>query len=628
MKLSPLTGGRVARLLLLLPLLAVLSCAGGRSGGAATAQRLAAARPEAARLAADVAWLADDAREGRRAGTAGERAAAEWLGARFAALGLEPAGEDGGWFQEFPVPLPARDGGGSSLTYAHLRAVGPRDVVPLFCSAGGEAEGTLLFAGFGIEDPEVGWRDYGDAPDAARDSVVLVVRGTPAAAAESEGERERELAARGGLFTKVMTAKHKGARAVLVAQHPSRAHEPLPPFDPGAGARAGIPALFVSVTTAEQICPGFRERVAALDALTRREGAPEPIEEGTGPGGPFEGHGPRARVVADVHRETGTARNVLARLPGRSPRTVCVGAHYDHLGRGGPGSLDRSALGEIHNGADDNASGVAVVLELARLLAAGPPPEGDVLFALWSGEELGLLGSEHWCEHPTVPLERVVGYVNLDMVGRAGDRELAVLGAGCSPAFAGWLGPAGRAADLELTVDASPFGVGGSDHQSFIRRKIPALHLFSGMHDDYHRPSDDAERFEAEGAARVTALALDLVRRMLAAEDLPFDEAAAKEPPAQGGRRGFGVQFGSRPSYTFPGPGMKLDGTTPDSPAERAGLLAGDVIVRIDDVEIEDIHDFVYVLRIHKPGDVLEVHFLRGGEPHETVVTLESREAE
>lgn len=611
--LLPTPPGALARRLAPLLPLALAACAGPDPAPSASAA--AWARPQAARLAADVTWLAADAREGRRAGTAGERAAGDWLAARLAGIGLEPAGEEGSWFQPFSVPLPARDGGGSRLVQGDEVLDGPQALVPLFCSAGGKAQGPLIFAGYGIEDEALGWRDFGGAAEAARGAVVLVVRGAPAAAAQGDGERERELAARGGLFTKVMAAKHHGAGAVLVAQHPSRESEPLPRFDAGAGGRAGIPALLLSVAAAERLCPDFRARVAALDALTRHEGAPATLA-------------PNVRVVADVLRESGTARNVLARLPGRTRRTVVVGAHYDHLGRGGPGSLDRSALGQIHNGADDNASGVAVVLEVARSLAAGPSPEGDVLFALWSGEELGLLGSEWWCEHPTVPLDRVVGYVNLDMVGRAGDRRLVVLGAGCSPAFGAWLGPAGRAADLLLEVDASPYGVGGSDHQSFVRRKIPALHLFSGIHDDYHRPSDDAERFEAYGAQRVAALTLDLVQRMLAAEALPFDEEAAREPPAEGGRRGFSVRFGSRPSYTFSGPGMKLDGTTPDSPAERAGLLAGDVIVRVGGVEIGDVHDFVYVLRTHKPGDVLEVRFVRNGEEHKTVVTLESREME
>jgi hypothetical protein len=305
-----------------------------------------------------------------------------------------------------------------------------------------------------------------------------------------------------------------------------------------------------------------------------------------------------------------------------------VGAHFDHLGHGGPGSLDPAAHGQIHNGADDNASGVAVVLEVARELERrGDPPAGDVLIALWSGEELGLLGSEHWCAQPTVPLDEIAANLNLDMVGRANSGELTVLGAGTSPAFAAWMGPAGEHAGLTLEVSLSASGLGGSDHQSFVNHGIPALHLFSGLHEDYHRPSDDSERFEAEGAAKVATLTLDLLGRIQAAGELPFTKPVEEEQ--EGNRpRGFSVRFGTVPDYAYDGKGLLLSGTSPGSPAELAGMIAGDLLVRIDDVDIETIHDFVYVLQIHKPGDVVRAHYLRDGEERTALVTLDSREVE
>ena len=250
-----------------------------------------------------------------------------------------------------------------------------------------------------------------------------------------------------------------------------------------------------------------------------------------------------------------------------------------------------------------------------------------MIFAFWSGEELGLLGSRHFARNPTVDMKLIACNLNLDMVGRAGDGRLNVLGAGSSPAFEGWLAEAGPAAGLELTVSLSAAGLGGSDHQVFLERGIPVLHLFSGLHTDYHRPSDDIEGFEAEGAAKVTTLALDLLARSQAAP-LPFTESELEEASGGRDRVGFRVKFGTVPDYTWDGGGLLLSGTSPGSPAERAGMLPGDLLHEVGGMEIITIHDFVHFLRIHKPGDVILARFERDGEEMETTVTLESRELE
>jgi hypothetical protein len=341
---------------------------------------------------------------------------------------------------------------------------------------------------------------------------------------------------------------------------------------------------------------------------------------------PAPGEARTARVKADVVRERGTAQNVLARLPGRDrTRTLVIGAHFDHLGRGGAGSLAPKEQGQIHNGADDNASGTATVLELARCLASGPQRACDLVFALWSGEELGLLGSEHWARSPTFPLADVRANLNLDMVGRANAGKLSVLGAGSAKEFSLLLASAGVRAGLTLAVSLSGQGVGGSDHQTFLKREIPALHFFSGLHADYHRPSDDFERFEADGAARVAGLVLALVDELAGAE-LAWVPPAKEEAGA--GPGGFKTRFGSIPDYVFEGPGMRLDGTSPGGPAEKAGLLKGDVIVAVGDQKIEGLGDFMFMLNTHKPGDVLRVKFLRDGAEETCQVTLESSQVE
>ncbi len=608
---------------------------GARSSGAAESA-------DPVRLASDVAWLADDARAGRRAGTSGEAEAAEWLAARMGELGLEPAGDDG-YQQAFEVPLEPEEGGRSwvmSLPGGPPTDVvpinGAEQIVPLFCSAGGGADGVLAFRGYGMVNEERDWNDYPDE-GAVEGAVVMIVRGTPEVTFEeteaptdphATGGGDVHIASRsaafgnsGSIFNKVMTAKRMGAAAVILAQHPRDRGEPLLAFHNGHTAKASIPAVTVSATVAEKLLPGYRERVGAIDAVALDTGARDARSLG---------EGRRVALSADVKRGKGTARNVLGILRGgRGDRTIVVGAHFDHLGLGGSGSLARESWGEIHNGADDNASGTAVVLELARLLHAGEL-EDDVLFALWSGEELGLLGSDHWAENPTVSLESVTCNLNFDMVGRAGEGVLQVLGAGTAEPFADWLeGPDAKAAGLELAVSLSATGMGGSDHQSFTKRAIPALHFFSGVHTDYHKPSDDVERFEADGAASTVELARVLLARADGADELVYVEVKKEEDDErQEMQSGWSTWFGSVPSYSWDGPGVKIDGTSAGSPAERAGFLAGDILTAMGEVPLDDIYDFVYALQVHKPGDVVQVQFQRDGEWETLTMTLGSRALE
>jgi hypothetical protein len=582
--------------------------------------------PEAKRIASDVAWLADDAREGRRAGTAFAKECAGWLSARMKTLGLEPAGvASKSYLQEFEVALDARDGGHSSLGGAGSVVVdGPARIAPLFCSEGGDVTGETVWCGYGVEDAKNGWDDF-----VGRDlsgKIAILVRGAPPAAESKPSDPQADPhsnphadtqvamtsgGSRGGsIFGKVMNAKRHGAAGVILL--PGKADEPLLRFAAGHAARAGIPAIAVDAKTAQGLLPGY------LDGIDDGPSKPKPA-------------GASATIVADVVRGKGKAWNVLGLLPGKDHgRIVVVGAHYDHLGRGGEGSLAPNAIDEIHHGADDNASGTATVLEIARVLKAGAPPPCDVLVALWSGEEEGLLGSEFWGENPTLPLAKVVANLNLDMVGRAGNGKLQVLGAGTSPEFASWMKDAGAKAGLELTVSTQGGALGGSsDHQTFLKRQIPALHLFSGLHADYHKPSDTADKFEAEGAAKVAALGVDLVDRMASAGKLAFVEPKIdKDRQDQAVKGGFRSWFGSIPSYSYDGKGVLIDGTSAGSPAERAGFLKGDVLLGMGDVKFDTIYDFTYALQLYKPGDVVVVKYLRDGKPEETRVTLSTRDVQ
>jgi hypothetical protein len=576
--------------------------------------------PDAARLQRDVEWLADDAREGRRAGTEQGKACADWIAARLKELGLEPAGESG-FEQAFTVPLDPRDGGKSALVCAAMESGavywGSATVNPLFCSEPGAATGMAVFCGYAIEDASRNWNDFEQSD--VNGAIAFIARGTPATPPSSTpSAADTQLVTKsdgwsgaGSIFTKVMNAKRHGARGVVLV--PSVADETALRFDAGHSARAGIPAVAIGYGFATGILgPHYLDELqhparGKLETLASKH----PIT-----------------IKADVITGNGPAYNVLGRLRGKdSSRAIVVGAHYDHLGRGGTGSLAPDKQGEIHHGADDNASGTATVLEIARLMKAEGPPPCDVIFALWSGEELGLLGSEHWAEHPTVPLNTITANLNLDMVGRAGNGKLQVLGAGTSPEFASWMADAREKSGLDLVVSTSGNSLGGSsDHQTFLKRRIPALHLFSGLHADYHKPSDTSDKFEADGAAKVAELGVVLADDMAREKTLAFIEPKIDKERQEQIKGGFRAWFGSVPSYTYDGKGVLLDGTSNGSPAERAGLIKGDVLTQVGDVKIDNIYDMVYALQLYKPGDVVLAKYTRDGAPQEVRVTLSSRE--
>ncbi|HJQ19825.1 MAG TPA: M28 family peptidase [Gemmatimonadaceae bacterium] len=308
-------------------------------------------------------------------------------------------------------------------------------------------------------------------------------------------------------------------------------------------------------------------------------------------------------------------QNVVALLPGRDPvlrgEVIVVGAHYDHLGRSTFGALDPQAGDVIRNGADDNASGTAAVLELARLLTHRPLRR-SVLFANFSAEELGLLGSEYFVEHAPVPLDSVVSMLNFDMVGRLRGDTVLVYGVATARELATLVDTAN--ATLGLTVRGIGDGFGPSDQSSFFARGIPVLHFFTNLHDDYHRATDDVERINAAGEARVVELA-ERVMRAIDARDarLTFVRASAP-PPVMGGSPGSNVYLGSIPDMSGGDvPGLRLTGVRAGSPADSAGLRAGDVVVEFDGRAVTDLQSYSDALYAHRPGDTVDIVVLRNG---------------
>ena len=332
-----------------------------------------------------------------------------------------------------------------------------------------------------------------------------------------------------------------------------------------------------------------------------------------------------AAIDVTIQTTRATVNNVLAYLPGKTDEYVIVGAHYDHLGRGNFDSLAPSQIGQIHPGADDNASGTAGVLELARLLA---PQKGKlrrgILFMDFAGEELGLLGSAAWVKDPTRPLDKAVAMLNMDMIGRIKDQKVYIGGVGTGSTLKADVEEA--AENSGFKIEYSPGGYSSSDHTSFVAKKIPVLFFFSGLHSDYHKPSDTWEKIDPVSATRLLGVVGETAELLADAEARPSFMVVAEDRPAGGsGGGGYGPYFGSIPDFGQVETGVRFSDVKPNSPAAKAGLRAGDILVQFGDKPIKNLYDFTDALRRSKVGDVVEVKVLRDGQPLTASVKLEQR---
>lgn len=329
--------------------------------------------------------------------------------------------------------------------------------------------------------------------------------------------------------------------------------------------------------------------------------------------------------ATNPHAGGGTGRNVVALLRGSDPalagEVVVVGAHIDHLGHGGQFSMARGDS-SVHNGADDNASGVAVLLAVAERLARGPRPARPVVFIAFSGEEMGLIGSSFYTQHPAAPLERTRAMLNLDMVGRLGAGPLIVYGTDTADEWQAVVEAAAAAEGVPVRTGGDGFGA--SDQTSFYARGLPVLHFFTNVHEDYHRPSDDWEKVDAAGLEKVAAI-VERVARDVAGRPAALTFRRPTAPPPRAAAGGYGTYLGSIPDFTPVERGVKLSGVRAGSPAERAGIRAGDVIVRMGEMDVADLQGLTDALRAHQPGDVVPVTVLREGQSVTVTVTLGSR---
>ncbi|MDP1803065.1 MAG: M20/M25/M40 family metallo-hydrolase [Bacteroidota bacterium] len=312
------------------------------------------------------------------------------------------------------------------------------------------------------------------------------------------------------------------------------------------------------------------------------------------------------------------ANNVVGFLDNKAPYTIVIGAHYDHLGLGHDhNSMDANPDGKIHNGADDNASGTAGVIELANYYAKNNKTEPfNFLFICFSGEELGLLGSKKWCDDPDVELTKINYMINMDMIGRLNDstKKLLVYGVGTSPV---WV-PLLDSIKSNLTLKKDSSGIGPSDQTSFYLKNIPVLHFFTGQHSDYHKPSDDIEKVNYNGEVEVLDYIIKVVEKTFNYKKLDF--AKTRNPDT--GKGGFKVTMGVMPDYAFEGEGMRIDGVTDGKPASKAGILKGDVVKKLGGIEVKNVEDYMKALSGLKKGDTSPIEVLRNGEIKSLNVTF------
>jgi hypothetical protein len=568
----------------------------------------------------DVQVLAAPNMQGRGAGTRGLERAGDYLAAQYKKLGLEPAGDGGTYFQSFTVTTGARLRKGNRLCLEGAKgACAPAkvfdDYLPFSFSSSGEIAGPVVFAGYGITAPEFGYDDYAHLE--VNDKVVLVLRYEPEFfAAKSDGHGPTPHAA---IVAKAINARNHGARAVILINGIRPGEEDLlPKFGAVAGPEdAGILVVQAKNRVAETwfFAPAGKT-LAAVQAEINQTSKPQSFAFAVG----------NVRLAVQLERTRATVRNVAAYLPGASGEYIVIGGHYDHLGRGDVNSLAPSQIGKVHPGADDNASGASGVVELARMFSAGRAklPRG-VLFLNFAGEEIGILGSSWWVNHPTRPLKDAVAMINMDMIGRIRDDKVYVGGVGTGTTFKPLLDPLAAQNGLKLAVSSG--GYAASDHTSFVAKQVPSLFFFSGLHADYHKPSDTADKIQPLPATRLLDLIAALTVELAGAKDRPqFVKVEEPRPAGGGGGGGYGAYFGSIPDFGGEeGKGVKFADVSPGSPAAKAGLKAGDVLVRFGDKPITNLYDFTYALRAHKPGDVVVVKVLRDSQPVTASVTLGQR---
>jgi Zn-dependent M28 family amino/carboxypeptidase len=611
--------------------------------------------PSAAKLQQHVSYLASDALDGRRTGTAGANDAARYIAGEFARLGLRPGDETtvarrrrevmAQYLQTFPYVAGVELGTGNSLAFGNGTLQPNVDWSPLAFSANAKAEGGIVFVGYGITAAELNYNDYAGLNTTGK--IAIALQGTP------DGDNPHgQFFKFEGVRWKAIAAQTAGAKAlVVIARDEDLKTDRLSRlvYDNTAGI-ATIPVVVISRQSADKLFALSQTSVSQLEqSISAKTPGTNRLLTG------------EVSLTTDVTRKEVPAYNVAGILEGSDPvlknEYIVIGAHYDHLGRGGEGSGSLSPRsGEIHHGADDNASGTAGMIELARIFSAQKPKlKRTIVFIGFGGEEEGLLGSNYYVNHPLVPLANTVAMINMDMIGRMKDRKLSIGGIGTAQEWRELVRQANTAQSMSVTANSgspAPKGVpivvsangrpimtvdpngtfeltlnedgyGPSDHSSFYIKQIPVLFFFTGTHNDYHKPSDTFDKINYTDEARILSLVARIVRDVDGApKRLSFTTAKSDAQPRTGG---FRVYLGTIPNYADSNNGLLLDGVRDDSPAAKAGLKAGDRITKIGTRDVKNVYDYTYALGEMKAGQEYVVEVMRGTEKLSLKITPEAR---
>lgn len=576
----------------------------------------------------DVKYLASPPLKGRATPSPELEKAASYIAKQFKSFGLKPVGEDG-YEQAYEVHAAAKIGPNNHLSFEEsgkrtALKVGV-DYSPFRFSSPGSVKGQVVFAGYGITAKDLKYDDY-DGVD-VRDKVVLILRHEPQEDDPHSVFGGRELTEHATFAIKAANAKAHGAKGVIIvndlAAHPD-SKDALAGFTEASGPTdAGVFFVQVHEPFAEEWLKAEGYDLLAIQKEIDKDLKPHS----------FVLTKLSVDMSVDLERETRTVHNVIGYLPGRTSEYVIIGAHYDHLGLGDEHSLAPSQMGVIHPGADDNASGTAGVIELARYLSKQPRQRRGFLFITFSGEELGLLGSAWYVGHPVLPLKDAVAMINLDMIGRIRDGKVYINGLGTGDSLHKTLQDLAVPAGLKLDL-GDKLGYAGSDHLSFSLRQVPVVFFFSGLHGDYHKPSDTWDKIDSADAAKLLDYVATVATALADAPGRPHfvrlteaeTSGSGDSSSASGGSSGgYGPNFGSVPDFDEPPKGVRFADVRDGTPAAKAGLKAGDILIEFDGKEIGNLYDFTYALRAHKPGDTVVVKVLRGGQPIEAKVLLTER---
>jgi hypothetical protein len=565
-----------------------------------------------------VSRLASEEMEGRLTGTEGARRASDYIIQELERMGIRPLpGRD-----SFRVPFEFTSGvndQGSTLSASGWDAPSG-SVRGLSFSDNGEVSGGLVFAGYGITVPEsqgFGYDSYFGLD--VKDKIVLVLRYFPE---DASAEAKSILARYSGLRFKAMNARERGAKGLLLVSGPRspNAGELVEMSFDSAVAGSGIVAAGIRGEVAEELF----ERVEGKTLAD----AQKALDSGNPHVGGFEIPGVEIVLNVRLQKETRTAENVVGYLPaargGPNGGMILLGAHYDHLGRGKGGNslAGKDEAGQIHHGADDNASGVASVLAIAEK-ESSRERKAPMAFAFWAGEELGLLGSAEFVRGGPIPTNEIAAYVNFDMVGRMRDNKLVLQAAGTSSVWPRLVEETNVVVGFDVQLSEDPYLP--TDVTSFNQAGVPSLNFFTGSHKEYHRPADRADLINYEDLERVAEFGALLVQKIAVLEGKPDFIKVARTAETGGSRDTVRVFTGTIPDYATQVEGLLLSGVIEGGPAEEAGLRGGDVIVEFAGRQIRNIYDYTYALDVVKIGEPVAVVYLRGGERREAKLTPRAR---